>query len=825
MACSTKKDAVVNRNWHALNTKYNVLYNGEVAFEEGRAALQESYKDNFWQVLPIERMTVIDEVTLDTESKTPQFSLAEEKATKAIQRHSMDIKDEERNPRIDEAFLLLGKARYFDQRFIPALEAFNHVLQKYDSSDKLNEAAIWREKVNIRLQNEESAIANLKRLFKYETLSDQEYADGRAMMAQAHMNLNNLDSALAQLKIAAVYTRKNEERGRYFFILGQLYNRLNFKDSANLAFEKVIALNRKVPRAYLVNAQLLQQQNVALTNDNATEILEYLTGLSENRENRPFLDKIYRQLALYHLNRGNDSLAVTFFNTSITASQNEAQLLAYNYEDLAAYHFDKNEYQRSGAYYDSVLMQLSENTRDYRSVKKKLDNLEDVIRYEDIVQKSDSVLTLVALSETERTAYFENYIAAIKTKEAADTAKEEKRQNAGVVAFANTPGGKKNKGKFYFYNIASLGYGKTSFKQVWGDRPLEDNWRWSTKTSANLVVESGAGETTESTAVVALENGYDVEAYLASIPNEKVVIDSISAARNFANYQLGLIYKEKFKEYLLAAKKLQLVLDNQPEERLVLPSKYNLYKIYEMVQSPLASDMKQNIIANHPNSRYTEILLNPSAGTEADALGPEARYADLFKQFERQEYLAVITGAAENIEAFTGDPIVSKLELLKANALGRLQGFKAFKEALGYVALNYPNTAEGRQAEAMITNQLPKLESTTFLADEAAPKNANWKLVFPVASQSKEQNKQLQATIEKAVSDLKYKNKVSNDVYTLAQHFIVVHGFTKKEFAQGFAELLQNNKDYKLKDANFVILSENYKVVQIHKNLNTFNSL
>jgi hypothetical protein len=34
---------------------------------------------------------------------------------------------EEKNFQIDEAYLLLGKARYYDQRFIPALDAFNYI--------------------------------------------------------------------------------------------------------------------------------------------------------------------------------------------------------------------------------------------------------------------------------------------------------------------------------------------------------------------------------------------------------------------------------------------------------------------------------------------------------------------------------------------------------------------------------------------------------------------------------------------------------------------------------------------------------------------------
>ena len=131
-SCSTKKDTFVNRNWHALNTKYNTLYNGNIAFEEGRTELNNTYHDDYWEVLPVERLEVTDEIKLDSEDNNPNFIIAEEKATKAIQKHSMDIKDVERNPQTDEAFLLLGKARYFDQRYIPALEAFNYIINKYD---------------------------------------------------------------------------------------------------------------------------------------------------------------------------------------------------------------------------------------------------------------------------------------------------------------------------------------------------------------------------------------------------------------------------------------------------------------------------------------------------------------------------------------------------------------------------------------------------------------------------------------------------------------------------------------------------------------------
>jgi len=58
----------------------------------------------------------------------------------------MNIDGSEKNPQMDEAHLMLGKSRYYSQRFVPALEAFNYVLYKYPSSDKIYEVKIWREK-------------------------------------------------------------------------------------------------------------------------------------------------------------------------------------------------------------------------------------------------------------------------------------------------------------------------------------------------------------------------------------------------------------------------------------------------------------------------------------------------------------------------------------------------------------------------------------------------------------------------------------------------------------------------------------------------------
>jgi len=330
LSCSRKKNSFISRNYHAVTAEYNALYNGYLALEEGKKSLNEAYNDNYWEILPIERMQIREEIMLPGQSKNENFNRAEEKAVKAIQKHSMNIKDKEKNPQIDEAYLLLGKSRYFDQRFVPALEAFNYILYKYPASDKINQAKIWREKTNIRLDNDELAIKNLKRLLEQEEIDGQDLADASAMLSQAFLNIKMVDSAITHLETASSTTKNNDERGRYRFIQGQLYNTLGYKDSANMAFDKVIELNRKTPRIYLISAHLEKIKYFDYENGDKLVCLELLTDLEEDRANRPSLDKIYHQIGEYHRNNNWIYLAVKYYTKSLRTESRDKELKSSN---------------------------------------------------------------------------------------------------------------------------------------------------------------------------------------------------------------------------------------------------------------------------------------------------------------------------------------------------------------------------------------------------------------------------------------------------------------------------------------------------------------
>ncbi|HSH66611.1 MAG TPA: hypothetical protein VLB84_12670, partial [Bacteroidia bacterium] len=106
------------------------------------------------------------------------------------------------------------------------MAAFNNILNKYPTSDKINQVKIWKEKANVRLENHELAIKNLKRLIEQEKPKDQDLADATSTLAQAYIDTKSIDSAVTQLNIAASATKNHDERGRYSFIRGQLYNTL-----------------------------------------------------------------------------------------------------------------------------------------------------------------------------------------------------------------------------------------------------------------------------------------------------------------------------------------------------------------------------------------------------------------------------------------------------------------------------------------------------------------------------------------------------------------------------------------------------------------------
>ncbi|WP_291286392.1 gliding motility protein [Flavobacterium sp.] len=846
IACSTKKNTFLARNSHALSTKYNILYNGGIGLDKGLKAIQANNQDNFWKMLPIEKMQIDENFSEVEKAKNADFEKAETKATKAIQKHSMNIGGRERNSQIDEAYLMLGKARYYDQRFIPALEAFNYILYKYPNSSNIYTAKIWREKTNMRLGNDAIVVKNINLLLKNTDLNKQTFSDANALLAEAYLNLEEKDSAVAKLKIAEKFTKINEDRARYRFILGQMYQEAGIRDSAFYYYDGVIDMNRKADRKYMMHAYAKKAQLFDYKNGDQDLFIEMYNKLLADRENRPYLDVLFYEMGVFFDKNEEQQDALFFYNKSLGRKSKDPYLTASTYRNIGNMYFKNTNYSVAAKYYDSTLVKLDPKTREFAFIQKNRKNLDNVIKYEAIAKRNDSIIKVYGLSPANRKSYFNDYIAALKEKDEAKRILEEKEKeklanidrntkadggptavnpqavggtNPGIGAF-NPPSGNEtaSTSTFYFYNPTTVAYGKLQFKKVWGNRVLDGNWRLSAVKSANTAALNDTLNNNDANKLkdtIVIEK-YTTDFYEKQLPQTQAAIDSIGVERNFAYYQLGLIYKEKFKEYDLASNKLEQLLKNKPEEKLVLPAMYNLYKIYQITNPARAESIKSDIITNYPSSRYAQILNNTNAG---DLASPDKEYQKWYKLYEEEQFDTVLDNIDNLINQYSGDEIVSKYELLKANTLGKVNGLAAYKKGLESVADNYPNSDEGKNAREILEKQIPGLEKMDFTSVDSK----NWKILYVIPNNDSVTRKKIEEAIRVFLLVENYERLTTSfDKYNRTESFVVIHGLKSEAYAKDISGVFRDDKKYKISNPAIIISSDNYKLVQIKKNLETY---
>ncbi len=708
-SCSAKKNAFLNRSFHSVSTKYNVLYNGQVAYDQAKQEIDDNYNDNFWELLPIEPLKIEEaEIALpqlpgtvktEVEEESLQgFEKAEQKAIKAIQKHSMDIDGAERNNQIDDAYLLLGKTRYYSQRFVPALEAFNFILGNYTELDLRDETKIWQAKTLIKLQNEKLAFETLNILLKDDTAPLSTIENAYIAKAMAYEAIDSTDLVIKSLDSAVFFSVNPKQKARNLFILGQLYRNQNKIDSSNIAFEQLINF-KKAPYRYKIHAQIDRAKNYGKS-DSTQLMLKTLTNLIKDRDNRPYLDELYYQKALIEAQNDSIQSAIANLNRSLRVKDAKPFQQELTYEALGNLEFDKAQFKLAGSYYDSVLqITENENTKRIRRLIRKRKRLDDVILYENIAQINDSILTIAAMSKAEQVEFYQSYIDILKAADEEAKRKEEERAlNSGFGNLNDVSSADDTGGSFYFYNVQVAGFGEQEFRKIWGNRNLEDNWRLSDKQPSSI--QNTGTNPLATVKTIDESKKYDLSYYLDQVPTEQAIIDSIAIERNDAYYKLGLIYNEQFNEYQLAAERLEKLLTLQPSENLILPINYHLYKIYANFDVEKSNKYKNQVVTNYPDSRYSAIILNPDEVLSFDNKkeSPEDIYNAIYCRFDFQHYEEVLLKSEKAIKQFEDLPIVPKFELLKAYALKQTAGVDAFKKALDYVALSYPNTEEGKHA-------------------------------------------------------------------------------------------------------------------------------
>ena len=798
--CSTRKDRMMNRAYHQATTKFNVLFNGEEAIRSGIVAEVLSHQPNFWDQLPVEPFPLIDLFSLEVK-ENPSFTRAEEKAVIAVQKHSMLIGDQQRNTQIDEAYMLLGKARFYNGRYLQALDAFNYVIDQLPNANSRRNAQIWKAKVFLQLLQEQRAAAIFLELIDQNELTVTEYVEVSAHLAKAYIALNQPEKATKPLYNAAAGVKDKALQARYYYLLGQLHDNLEHKDSAALAYQSVINLNRRIPRIFWIHAKLNQLNTNQLDLESTQKAYKKLT---KNEENKKYLDKIHFSHASYSLSHFDTIAAKNLINASLRTNTKDKMLKGLAYETMGEVFFDENQFVTAGAYLDSTLNVLEPKTRRFRKITRKRNKLNDIIKYETNRQTSDSLLALMTKTPEEQASIFTRYIADLKVADSLQQQQQQKQQQSTAnTSFFDS--------EFYFYNSAMRSRGESEFFRIWGNISKTDNWRYANQQAATETIVDTATETEQKIEkAVEVDPRYVLETYINQIPPPEAR-DSLVQVRNTAYFDAGLAYKEQFAAYLQAKDRLLTLLSFDSD--YTLPSLYHLYQIEEQTGGAKALTYKNQIISEYPNSQYAAILQNPEAAEGALARFEE-RYTLLEERFKAQAFEEVIDQSFDAILSLQDENLRSRFSLLRAHAIGRLDGIAAYERALSEVALAFPNQKAGEEASR-------RLLEVRDLKPKEEKEGERYLVYFVFDRADHELTQNLQKRVAEIIMQqgLQSSVKATIDIYDRNTEFLVIQRFTSEEQATDYRNYLLKNISELSKNKNFVALTSALRDALIFKNL------
>ncbi len=684
-SCSTNRSTMLSRNYHALTSEYNILFNSRENLEKAVDELKQKNETDFYRELSLEGIEFDDKIYLPGQSKSNYISKAEEKATKAVQKHSMEIRGVERNPKMDEAMLLLGMSRYYDQRYLAAMDAFNYALDNYYDTNLRNELLLWRAKTLLKLGNTRLARYKLLQIAETPDTKPDTKAWAYAFISESFREDEPTDTVAYYLTKAARTAKSRDLQHTLAFKAAQVWEKLFRKDSALMMTDLI--LKHKSPEKFILHTQWYRMhltKEDTLTHEKSLKKLD--AQLKNYYYNKFFSDIHFHKAEILEV-RHDTAGAIRNYTQAARSSNKSLKRLAYS--KMAEIYWNKKNYLNTGKYLDSMLTVMDKNTLDYLLVSQRRRSIDQIVKWEETIRHNDSILRFIKLDSSQQIKKIKAYIAALRKK------KEEE-----LKATQEQAGG-----TFYFYNESQVEAGKALFKKQWGERRLEDLWRLTNKYGTARPEEEAEKQESAADTLARVENdSLSVEFYLNQLPRTQKQIDSIKNLIVKAHLYLGMNYaNDKFREYGLAEKNLQTVLDSHPTKEQESQAYYNLYKIYTKTNRKEEAERIQKIMETRfPESPYTKFIQNPAEAEVVSSKEFLEAYKEAYNLFEQGKWSDALAKAQNAYEKFKDHPSAPKLLLLSAKIKGKLQGIDSYIAELERLIKLHPDTDYASHAENLI---------------------------------------------------------------------------------------------------------------------------
>ncbi|QHS55754.1 tetratricopeptide repeat protein [Mucilaginibacter sp. 14171R-50] len=686
--CSLEKKSTLNRGLQNLTAKYNILFNAKELLRAKQEAYEAAYVDDYSEILSVYRDTVTRSDVPD-----PELDLVKAKANTII-----SVK--EQSHYLGDAYLLLSKANYLDGNYFDAVEYANYVIRSFGNNAELKqEALVYKARSLLYISQPNDAKTAIDSAVKNINPKKHITADVYATRLQYDINIQDYTDAEEMAKLAIQHSHNKANELRWIFILAQLQELNNKPADAIANYARIGKSNAIFDMAF--NADLNRIRIEDNLNGVKASRLTRLRSLLKNENNADFTDQIYYQIAELQYTGGEIESALKSYRQSVNSSTKNQNQKGLSYLRMADVLFkNKADYTAAKNYYDSALVNLSPGYPKYSIIKKKSENLQVLADRMQIISREDTLQMLARLDEPARLARIDKMVEA-RTLQAQQATAAASVQNRGATSLNQQQQETLTGDNFYFNNSAALSQGFSSFKRVWGNRRLEDNWRRSNRAGSDITQNTSTTQQPTDPDFVrgnAAAGNTNAGSYRQSLLQNLPLTPALMAQSNKRMFDAYLdianFYRDVLNDKKEAIAAYELLLSRFPGNDNAAVTYYNLYRLYSDTNNPaLADKYKGLLVNNYPETPFAKTILDPeySKHLNEEDTGFATLYNKVYDLYAGKQYPQVITAADALLTQYPNNRYAAQLYYLRAFAAGHQVPLAPFSNYLQQIVANYPD--------------------------------------------------------------------------------------------------------------------------------------
>ena len=733
-SCSTKKNTGITRFYHGLTTKYNILFNGTESYKEGLKNYEESYVDDYSQILPI---FIYGDDELASASKG-SMDRTIEKSIKSIKLHSITKKPNkdsrlfskkgkafyeknEYNIFIDDAYLIMAKAFFYQADYESAIRLLKFITQQYDDIKTKYLAYNWMIRSYVQINDFREAGKQLEFLDEEIEYPEKLRYDLNLTYADYYLKQQKYIEAINYVEQALGLAKRKKAKLRLTFIQAQLNEEMNNLEKASELYAAVVKMNPPYEMAF--NAKLKRASLYSGGGKSYGTIKDELLKMLDDDKNSDYKDQIY--FALGEIERRNDNLtkAIEYYKLSASHTGVNRNQKGLTYLTLANIFFDQAKYVESQAYFDSAVVSLDVDYPGYTDLSVKNQYLSKLVKNLTEVKHQDSLQMVAKMTDEQRDIFIQKIISDLKAQEVEEQRREREEALAGFdnnVSSVRPVNNVSDGGKWYFYNPSAKSFGEPEFRRRWGNRKLEDNWRRKNKRIEGF---EQIAEEQLSDDIIDVKAGLDdksPEFYRVELPLTDSAMKESHLIIQRSLYNVGEVYRNDLKDYPLALDAYKELIDRYPDGEYKVPSYYAIYKLHSAQNDISKAGVYKNmIIRNYPDSKYAKVLMDPNyfKQFEKEEIEKKEYYQATLDLYKNKNFSQVIRRCDEALIKNKDSDYYPKYRYLKAISIGEAYGALAMKPELEKIMDEFNNDPVGHASERLLVsikeNELKNLSNFT----------------------------------------------------------------------------------------------------------------